>query len=84
MADDIENSSDIEFSDQEPKSSRVGQRAIASIIKKSAVDRIESKKKTKQLTDVANAPGTDRHRTYWFKLFNTFAQHTLQIDHRPK
>jgi len=57
------NSSDIEIS--EPESApRIGRKAIASILEKSVVDRIESKKKVKKLRDVANAPSTALHRRY--------------------
>ena len=78
------NSSDIEISDQESDGPRVGRKAIASILEKSVVDRIESKKKVKKLRDVSNAPSTAIHRQYWHELFKQFAQHTLHIDSRPE
>ena len=78
------NSSDIEVSDHEDGGSRIGSRAIASIIENSIVDRVESKKAVESLEDSANDPSTEWHRKYWYELFKQFAQHTLQIDKRPK
>ena len=82
--DDDFNSSDLELSDQENGNSRIGRKAIISIVQKSVVDRIDSKKKVKKLRDVANAPSTAWHRQYWYELFRQFAHHTLHIDNRPK
>ena len=68
------NSSDIAESDHEDATSRVGSRAIASIIAASVTDRIESKRTVKTLKDTANAPGTTAQRKYYWKLFSQFAQ----------
>ncbi|EXJ57123.1 hypothetical protein A1O7_07467 [Cladophialophora yegresii CBS 114405] len=82
MADDSEGSSDIEFSDEETQNPRIGRKAIESILEKSAVDRIESKKKLEKLRDVASAPSTAIHREYWLVLFEQYAQSTLHINRR--
>ena len=78
------NSSDVELSDEEHTGPVVGRKAIASILEKSVVDRIESKRKLKKLQDAANAPGTAINRRYWLALFKNFAQHTLNINKRAE
>ncbi|KIV90268.1 hypothetical protein PV10_07589 [Exophiala mesophila] len=60
----------------------VSRKTITSILEKSVVDRIESKKKIKKLQDAANAPSTAIHRRYWLTLFKQFAQATLNINKR--
>ncbi len=77
-------SSDIEITDEEDNGPRIGRKAIQSILEKSVVDRIESKRKLKKLKHVANAPSTAIHRQYWYELFKHFSQHTLHIDSRPE
>lgn len=83
MADEF-NSSDIELSDEENTGSRIGRTAILSIVQSSVADRVASKKKVKKLRDVAIAPSTAYARQYWYELFKPFAEHTLQINKRPK
>ena len=75
------NSSDVELSDVEDVPRRVP-KAVESIIAKSVTDRIESKKKSKRLTDAASSPATANARGYWYALFEAFAVNTLQIQLR--
>jgi len=91
MADDSYSSQsefsiddDPELSDYEDDDTLLGQRAIASIKARSAVDKIESKKKLEKLRDVANAPSTDTARKYWHVLFKVFARETLEIHKRSE
>lgn len=85
------NLSDMELS-HEIDCSEIGiRRTIASIIEKSAVDRVKSEKKLnelekklKKLEGVAISPGQELQTKEWYDLFTTFAKHTLQIGSRPK
>ena len=64
MVEDDLNSSDSGIRDHEDENLGNGPKAIASMIKRSAADRIESEKKVKQLQDVAGAPSTAANRQY--------------------
>ena len=74
------NSSDVEFEPEDDSLSRLGARSIASIIDSAFADRVESKKKSKQLQFTKGAPGTVHLNATWMNRFVSFQIHTLSVE----
>ncbi|KAJ5522257.1 hypothetical protein N7527_006372 [Penicillium freii] len=80
--DDDFNSSDVDFGPPETdkRGRAVGQESIDQIIQNSAVNRLASKKRVKQLQFGYGAPSYRFAQDLWVRRFNTYRQHTLRQD----
>ena len=83
MADnDGYNSSDEEFEPALPKKyAHAGQQSIDDIISNAFQERVESKKRAKQLTFRSSTRETSAyHQALWMNRFDAFREHALKIS----
>jgi hypothetical protein len=71
------DSSVLEFGPEEDdRGTNIGKRARASVVLRSASDRVASKQAVKTLKHAANSPSTDYQHRYWLTLFTEFVRST--------
>jgi hypothetical protein len=76
------NSSDVDFEPPEPEPfQRAGQASILKLLDSAFEDRVASKKKVKQLTNVKGPPTTQYLRSLWWNRFTQFREHTLKKEY---
>jgi len=79
--DDNFNSSDIEFPEEVDRYTHYGAQSVQSMLNNTFDNRIDSKRQSKQLKNIAHAPGVQKQEALWRNRFRAFRLSVLQQEY---